>query len=409
MESACFLLPLIAVLVPYGVPLWAGVCAATSLMYLYQNNLKPSLTLGAVSVPLLGVLAWMGVSCFWAPDAPHALALLGKIVAMALAGVCISGVFKNLPPEKTDACLRALLMGFIIALIWAAFDRHFEGYMRAFFKREEPSSDLYERLLPYNMGATSLVIFLWPALWGLAKGKKYLGFIVIGATALTLKDLYSHSALWGLFVGLFFFMGTFVLRKIFLYTTAACLFFAVLGAPQLTLHVMDPVVLEEKLPQGAKPSYIHRVWIWQYVAHKILEKPFAGWGLDASRHETLKQGLLWGSQRFCIPYEGKIPYDSCLNEALPLHPHNVALQIWLELGAVGAALFAFFFSGVLVSIGRANVNRSVQATFAATFGSGFFISSTAYGMWQSWWVASLIFGAGLLMLVSAQDKRVGPS
>lgn len=405
-ETACLVLPLVAVLVPYGLPVWAGLCAILSVIFLYKHSIKPSFVCGGLCLALLAIFGWMGLTCFWAPDTMQALSLLGKMMAMAIAGVCLSTFFKTLSPERARTCLKALAWGIVIALLWAALDRYFQGYMRAFFKKGVPSVDLYERLLPYNMGATSLVIFLWPALWGLGKGKKYLGLVLIAASAFVLKSLYSHSAFLGLFVGLIFFTGTFLLRKIFLYTVAVGLFIGILGAPQITLHVMDPVVLEEKLPQGAKPSYIHRVWIWQYVSHKILEKPYTGWGLDASRHENLKQGLLWGSKRFCIPYEGKLPYESCLNEALPLHPHNIALQIWLELGAVGAALFAFFFSGMLVAIGRAPLSRSSQAIFGATFGSGLFISSTAYGMWQSWWVTSLIFGALLLQLVRIQDKKV---
>src|SRR6202043_2906705 len=72
-----------------------------------------------------------------------------------------------------------------------------------------------------------------------------------------------------------------------------------------------------------KLSAGHRLLIWSFVGSRIAERPLVGWGLDSSR---------------AIP-GGKDPIRPG-EDWLPLHPHNAALQLLLELGAPGAVLFA---------------------------------------------------------------------
>ena len=77
--------------------------------------------------------------------------------------------------------------------------------------------------------------------------------------------------------------------------------------------------LVRMLHSHVQTSWSERLDMWAFAAAKIVEKPWAGWGLDASR--------TFGS-------------------AISLHTHDAAIQIWLELGAVGAVLAAAFWIGV---------------------------------------------------------------
>ena len=91
---------------------------------------------------------------------------------------------------------------------------------------------------------------------------------------------------------------------------------------------------ELKLPN----STTHRLLIWQFVTQRIFEKPFLGWGVNTARQ------IPGGGEKYTLkvdtPNNKKIVLFR--ESFLPLHPHNASLQIWLELGAVGAIIIAVF-------------------------------------------------------------------
>ena len=86
-------------------------------------------------------------------------------------------------------------------------------------------------------------------------------------------------------------------------------------------------------------------------------------------------------------------------EPIPLHPHNAILQVWLELGAVGAGFLAFFLVEILHLVQRVTQNRWEAAVCYGIFTSGLTISSLSYGIWQSWWLASLLLAAAFMAVI----------
>jgi O-antigen ligase len=110
----------------------------------------------------------------------------------------------------------------------------------------------------------------------------------------------------------------------------------------------------------AKASWGIRLDIWRFTARKIAEHPWRGWGVDASR--------VW--------------------DEIPLHPHNAALQLWFELGVVGAAIGAVFWAYVWARIGRfADENALSAGVFAAVAVAYLSIGGMSFGVWQEWWLA----------------------
>ena len=122
----------------------------------------------------------------------------------------------------------------------------------------------------------------------------------------------------------------------------------------------------------AKASWGARLDIWRFTAGLIEQRPFLGWGLDASRS-----------------FPGLIP----------LHPHDAALQIWLELGAVGAGLVATFFAWMFVRIELLRLRDPPLAAAAAGSLCGYLvIGALSFGVWQEWWLA---LGALTLVVFAA--------
>jgi exopolysaccharide production protein ExoQ len=116
-------------------------------------------------------------------------------------------------------------------------------------------------------------------------------------------------------------------------------------------------------------SVYHRAAIWHFTAGKILERPALGWGMHASR---------------TMP-DGKVQFAPGA-ELLPLHPHNAALQIWLELGLVGAIAAA----AAMLALGRRiRGDRATRAALAGALLGAFTVGSVGYGIWQGWWMGAL--------------------
>ena len=121
-------------------------------------------------------------------------------------------------------------------------------------------------------------------------------------------------------------------------------------------------------------SWDARLNIWTFAADHIQNHPFRGWGLDASR--------TFGS-------------------AIPLHTHNAELQLWLELGAIGAALAGVFFCWLAYGVVRISErSRGEAAMAAAALVSYLVIGGLSFGVWQEWWL-----GLGALTLIACGLAR----
>ena len=74
--------------------------------------------------------------------------------------------------------------------------------------------------------------------------------------------------------------------------------------------------------------------------------------------------------------------------AIPLHTHDAAMQLWLELGLPGAALTAAFFVWLIGRIDRLEANdRPAAAAAAASLSAYLVVGALSFGAWQEWWLA----------------------
>jgi O-antigen ligase len=131
----------------------------------------------------------------------------------------------------------------------------------------------------------------------------------------------------------------------------------------------------------------HRVVIWNYTAEEVLKRPLIGVGADAT-------GVL---------HEGRIQRGEVRSttDALPIgtarHAHNAYLQIWYELGLIGALLLAGL--GLLLVRLAMGLAGSAAPLALASFATVAGMLATSYGLWQPWLLAGLALAA--LMLAAA--------
>lgn len=174
-------------------------------------------------------------------------------------------------------------------------------------------------------------------------------------------------------------------------TLVALVFGCVAGA----LIVM-PLALPDfiaQLPQGVRDamplSWVWRLEIWAYVSELIREKPWFGYGLDASR-----------------PLNAEMVLHGFVVERLPHHPHNATLHVWLETGAVGALLLA---AGLVALGGRiaGSPKLSRLQAVAVVWVLMVYVSLIvfSYGVWQEWHQGTVALATTSVLFLGA--KRPG--
>ena len=116
-----------------------------------------------------------------------------------------------------------------------------------------------------------------------------------------------------------------------------------------------------------------------------------GWGFDGSRaigQDT--QGL------------------SSSNPSIPLHPHNLWAQTWLELGLVGLVLMISLVVSISMRLSAGGRGRAAVAAAAATVATYLLIGNISYGMWQNWWLVIAWLNAGFLAVMAVADGGAEP-
>jgi len=122
-----------------------------------------------------------------------------------------------------------------------------------------------------------------------------------------------------------------------------------------------------------------RMGYWSHAIDWIHDRPLRGWGLDASR---------------------------AFGPGIVLHPHNNPLQVWLELGAVGAVAAAAFWGVVLARLARPERDLATAATAACA--AAYLLFGVNFGVWQDWWLG---LGAIVAMLaaMNAAERQTSTS
>ncbi|MET0338189.1 MAG: O-antigen ligase family protein [Caulobacter sp.] len=328
--------------------------------------------------PLLLLVIWALISLDWSPyvdvkpkaalenavKLPLQLALYGAAV-LAFAQLAARSARRAQAMLAAGTGLLALIL-FIDGLLGAAL---YQSVKQAI--GDPIRADLARRNVA--QGVYVLAVLFWPAAvaawrsgWKLAAPAA--GLLLIGASGLLGADAPILALLLG---GVAF---------------AAIRFGGRIGGlafiPPIALYFIFSPILTLEAARNGLFAWLHRIvgqsWdarldIWAFSAAKVLEKPALGWGFDASR---------------------------TFDPAIPLHPHNAALQLWLELGAAGAALGAVFFCWTAFTL----ANRAEESRVEAGAGFGALIAyltigAISFGVWQEWWLGLGALGACICLVL----------
>lgn len=166
----------------------------------------------------------------------------------------------------------------------------------------------------------------------------------------------------------------------------------VIAAAMIGVHLMVPWLHVLRVWEDAEGSVRHRVDLWQQAGERFAERPWLGHGFSNS-------GVL-------PPLEGTMPLTG-LPRVFPLYPHNILMQLQVELGMAGVLLFYAVLGWVLMLILRSHARP--LAPVLAMMASALAVWCVGYPLWRSTWVAwVLLCGIAVPAMVVSKAGDAAP-
>ena len=344
---------------------------------------RPKLTDMAGLILFALLVEWAIISAFWSPfPLPHDLRHWGRFTGLHLfQQLLFSGALivtaRSLSPDQARKALLWVAGGLIALILLLVAESFTEA---ALFRSLQPlvgkQVEASWALRSVAQGSYVLVMLFWPVSVGLwTGGRRYLAGAFAGGAALALVLLHVSAPLAALFSGAAVFGLVAWLGRPAAIGGMVLAAAQTLVVPWLMRGFAEGGVFESLRPR-LPASWAARVDIWTFTSARMTEKPLFGWGLDASR--TFKH-------------------------LIPLHPHDAPLQLWFELGAVGAVLGALIWAFIFWRFAQAAPSRRLYAAAGcATAWSALIIGAFSFSLWQEWWICLAALGFAACAVLSRQ-------
>jgi O-antigen ligase len=292
-----------------------------------------------------------------------------------------------LPARNLILSFRLLALGLLLASALVFAEIAYPGLIRRFF-------GLREEVFRLNRALVTLVMLL-PVLGILAETRRERLIALLVSVVVVVAAFRSDSATSALAalalgtVSLLAWLNWAWISRLVLSGTLL----VIASAPfhGLILTMMIPDWLHERLRSASSAI---RVKIYMAFESAISAAPILGSGFNsASRYKDEP-----GFQRIPPELQSHVEFG---------HPHNAAVQLWLEMGLVGAAIVC----ALVVFAFRAMQGFPAQMRPLAL---GFWAAVVAvaiisHGAWQAWWLALVgigivLFSARAIELRSSRDR-----
>jgi len=344
----------------------AGLCAfglaAPAGFAAWRGLRRPALLLAAL-------LAWGLLSSLWAVQPGRSLLMAARLLGLFAGGLALIAAAPLL--AAPGRLVGWLCGGLAVALVLTAVQDWTLGALtRPFVEHvfDEPRLNHIESalvLLVLPLGATLVL-----------QRRRLVAALLAVPTAAAILLLVGDAARLAFLAGIGAAAALYVARRSVARLAAALGALVVLLAPLIFPPLLGIKAVVRPVEHLAKISMWHRLEIWNFVGARIAERPLLGWGLDSSR------AIPGGNE--VIPFPSVLP----LVEYLPLHPHNMTLQIWLELGLPGALLCALLVALPWLTLATAPWPRLYAAAAGGSLTAAFVVALGSFGLWQEWWIGT---------------------
>jgi O-antigen ligase len=350
----------------------------------------------SVEIAFAAFAGYLAISASWSPAPAAALEKAGAVI-LTVAGVGLAARYSSrCEHQQLYRIARGTAVGFAIAVAFLA-TQHFTQMgvlnMIARHLRPVPSSMWNGSSLDsafLNRSDVAAALLFWPVMLIMLRGfatswRAYVAGLVAAGLLVVLYRSESQSAQVAFLLGLIAVVVAFLRPRWMLPLATSAWSLAVVAIVPLA-HLLHRLGLQHlaSLPT----SFTERVAIWHATAAQVASHPLLGVGVDADRFGALQQQTV----------------NDFTADHLGWHPHDLFLQVWHELGAVGAALLLVM--GLLLLRRISRLQSAVQPFAYATFAAMSGIAAFGYGAWQSWLLALYAWAAILVMIGSEVCERL---
>ncbi|GJL91444.1 O-antigen ligase family protein [Hyphococcus sp.] len=347
---------------------------------------------------LLFLCVWIFLSGFWSPK--HQYTLLFYVLGPALVGASIIWFSLSLTREWAWRLGQAFLWALVAGMAILSFEGVSEGFLRAHLPPGGASDDRIRDIIALGRGVTALAPALFPAAaiavrqWS---RKAALFVLAMGAVAAISNDVLANVVAIG--AGLAAAALALGAQRITLqlagWGAIAMLVLAPFVAALIPVDAIFAHVAQNASPETATAmsSSLHRLAIWKAAAREAFSCLPFGCGADYAR--------IWNATAQTV----MVPGEPAALSVIPNHPHNVFLQIWLELGLPGVAALAAFVWFGLAALLRARLSKAVGAAAAGAFVAILVSIMVEGSLWQVWRLAAMALAASGVALAHMLEKR----
>lgn len=369
-RSAPLLLAVAAVLALAGV--WRDGHVARLAATVRQAGSTP------MGRALAATLLYFAVSLTWTQFAASGLFAFAELVASIAGAAVLAACWTLSPPRQLGRWFAAgLILGAGLTVADLATDMMFRQRLGA-----------RSRTFLLNRTVVSELIVFWPVAVLAFRQDRRLAALAGGLILLAIWYSESGAARLGLAVGAIAGFSAYFATRLTVVGLAAGALLLLVAAPWI-----GPIL------DRAMPAQVHvalqdmhsrdRVNIWRSFGAAVAERPAFGSGFNASARMA----------EDAVAARVQPPNRVLLGAG---HPHNALLQVWVEGGAIGAALVAWLFVAVAGALLRLK-SRPVAAAAAALAGCGIVIAAVSHGAWQGWWIASV--GLSIVLVQQARNPE----
>lgn len=234
-------------------------------------------------------------------------------------------------------------------------------------------------------GSVIVMLFPFAAYFSLVM-KRYLIFSIMSAAVLfVVFHTWSQAAQLAYIVMFLSGLLVFFAKNHALKATYAILATLLVSLPFLSSYLMAMFAGKAENSGGivAEASTAMRLEVYEFISKKIMEAPFLGHGIDATRFMTFSSDKKY------------FPSDTIM------HPHNIILQIWLEFGLAGVLFFGALLTFVFMKMLK---KTGIEKYFSYTvFCMIMVFLMISWSMWASWLVGFVFSMLALLQIIRNDD------
>ena len=344
---------------------------------------------------------WILLSGVWSPK--HHYTLFSWVMAPVLVGGSVIWFALNLSVDWRFRLARAFAAAIACGMAVLAFEGLTDGLLRRVLPPADTSPGGVKDIIELGRGVTALAPSLFPAaiMLGYLRNRLWAaGLLLLGVLAAFTNDVSANAA--AIAFGFAMAVMAFKATRIILPSLGALVIGSLVLCPLIFAMMPVPLIfsfaeaaLSEQMVEGVS-SWLHRLVVWQSAAREIPSALFFGHGADYAR--------IWSETASMVDVPG-VPVEV---STMPLHPHNIFLQIWLEFGLIGALSFGVFLYCGLRMLLDAQLEKSILAATVGTIGAIYVSMMVEGSLWQVWRLAAMaVAGMGLALSYSITQKRTG--